>query len=202
MNLDRLGNGPRIRFTCALALALLLPGVTRAQTPPVAAAALAPAPPPPPPVDPHTLFEGPAFAYAGGPRERAGLDTAIDRAIADLFFVIRPIARGRLHDLNPVYSTISVHFANGQIEVLMAGRPIFRSPESGTRVQWTAPDNDHYQLSQRFENGRIVQEIAGPTGVRRNELIITPDGHVLSLRVRITSSQLPAPLAYSLTYRR
>src|SRR5206468_3925840 len=75
------------------------PAVLRAQTAaPAAAAQPAPAAgapaPAPQPEDPRTRYTG-TYHYVGGAGERAALDAAIERAIADMSFITRPIARGR-----------------------------------------------------------------------------------------------------------
>ncbi len=168
--------------------------------PPVVAA-VPPPPPPPVPVDPRVTLAG-NYNFAGGSRDRGLVDAAIERAVSPMFFAIRPIARGRLHDINPIYNSVTIRFANGVVEVNLAGSPLMRSNE-GARTPWTARNGDHVQMTQRLDgNGHLIQELAGETGTRRNEFIASPDGHTLTLRVRITSTQLSSPMAYELTYRR
>jgi len=127
---------------------------------------------------------------------------AIDRSVDSLMFMIRGIARGRITDNNPIYPSIAIRSANGQIEAVLAGWPVCRSPGDGRRISWRNDHGDSAELSQRFESGRLVQVISGEGGSRRNEFVISPDGHTLTLRVRITSGQLPVPVQYALTYRR
>ena len=196
------------RMACMLGLAISIPTATNAQTvtqtaiAPVVPAAAPVVPVTPPPVDPHAIFAGSPFTFVGGDHDRLAVEAAIDRVTADLFFAFRGLARSRLRALNPLYPLAAVHFTNGQIEVVLFGQPPFRSPENGTRAPWSSDNGDTFQLAQRFENGRVVQEIYGPGGMRRNELVVSPDGHNLVLRVRITASQLPRPLEYTLSYHR
>jgi hypothetical protein len=151
--------------------------------------------------DPHAMFTG-QFHFAGGARERAALDAALEREVQGMFFAIRPIARSRLRALNPAYASVTIRFVNGNIEMVLPGAPFFRSPESGASIAWTAEDGNPAHLSQRFDGTRIVQSIVASNGSRRNTYTVSPDGQTLTMSVYITAGQLPGPLAYTLTYRR
>jgi hypothetical protein len=189
------------RLIPALVL-VILPVVSPAQVSPGApVVALVPPPPPPPPPDPRVAFTG-TFDFAGGARERAALDAALEHTVQGLFFAIRPIARPRLHALNPAYPSVTIRFVNGNIEMNLPGAPFFRSPESGVAVAWTAENGNPAHLSQRFDGARIVQNIVASNGSRRNTYTLSPDGHTLTMNVYITAGQLPGPLVYTLTYRR
>lgn len=152
--------------------------------------------------DPHAAFAGHSFAFVGGARETAQIQAAIERATAPMNFLVRAIARSRLRDRNPVYATIMFRFERGQIEVVVPGREAFRSAESGSNASWRGPDGAVYQLTQRLEGGRVVQTVGTSDGTRRNEFIPGPDGHTLTMHVRITSPHLPLPVDYTLSYRR
>jgi hypothetical protein len=189
----------------ASATLLAIAPATRAQTPaPAAVAPVPPPPPPPPPATPdvRTRAAGAPFAFVGGDRERSALAGAIERTVADVNFLIRGIARGRLTDRNQPYARITFRFPPGFIEVLAEGRPLFRSPDNGAAATWRGPDGAEYRITQRVDGDTIVQEVGNADGTRRNVFRISPDGHVLTMSARVSSSRLPSALQYALTYRR
>ena len=189
---------------CSIALALPLAALPlRAQTPApaVAPAAAGPAPVAAPVEDPRVRFTG-TFHYAGGDGQRATLTAAIERAVADRTFITRGIARDRLTNKNPVYSNVGFQFPAGMIDCAMSGRPTIHTRDDGTAGQTTSITGDPLRVTQRLENGHIVQVLSSDEGTRRNEFVASADGHSLTMRVTVTSGQLPAPLRYELSYRK
>jgi hypothetical protein len=181
-----------------LGLALALgTAVANAQTPPQAAT---PQPAAAAPVDQHARFTG-TFNYVGGQRERDALNAAIERVVTQMNFITGPIARGRLREKNPVYPNIAIRFPPGQVMLVLAGRT-WASPDNGAEAPARASNGDPVHTSQRIDHDHIVQVIRSDEGIRRNEYWLWGDGNTLTLRVTVTSSRLPAPVRYSLTYRR
>jgi hypothetical protein len=175
---------------CAALLAATLPARTRAQTP----ASTAPAD------DPRPRFRG-SFSFAGGDGERAALQTAIEHAVDGMNFITQPIARGRLRGKNPVYSTLAFDFPTGQVAVTFDGRATIRSRDDGVPGSGTTLTGETVQVLQRFNQGALVQLLVAGNGTRRNDFSVSADGHTLTMRVTVTSEQLPHPLHYTLTYR-
>lgn len=171
-----------------------------APTPPAAQPAPPPAAAPAAPVDPRTRLAG-SFVFVGGDRERAALNAAIDRATEGMNFITGPIARGRLRDRNPIYNTVALRFPAGFIEVVYDGR-VFRAPESGANAPGRSITNDPIQVSQRINNGQLVQVITSDSGSKRAEMALSADGNTLSMHITITAGALPRPLRYTLTFRR
>ena len=176
-------------------LALAAPAV--AQTPPAAPPAAQPAPAP----DPRARLAG-TYSYAGGARERQALEQAIERTIADMNFITKPIARGRLRDKNPVHPTITIQFPAGLIDVRMAGRSPLRSPDNGSPAPGQGLSNEAIRVTQRIQGATLVTATTSDEGGRRIEFTPAPDGRSLVVRVTVTSPRLPMPLRYQLTYRR
>jgi hypothetical protein len=183
----------------ALLTSIALPSGARAQTPP--ATPPTPAAPAAPAPDPHATYAG-TFSYVGGQRETTELDHAIDRAVDGMFFVAAAVARGRLHGKNPVYNHVALQFPSGQIAIAFDGRAPYTSPENGGRVQARDLAGDPVRVSQHWENGHVVQVIATDAGYRRNDFILSADGHTLTMRVEMVSPSLPHHLNYSLTFHR
>jgi hypothetical protein len=172
----------------ALALPVLL-----AVTP--ASASADPAP------DPHVAFTA-TFKYAGNAQEEAGRRAAIDKAIASLFFAIRPIARSRLSDGTRIDPSVAFSFTGGQIRVKLPPAPDAVSPEAGGTVNYTDDSGEKSRLSQVFASSKLTQVYATDDGSRRNEWSLSADGSTLSLHVVVSSPKLSAPVIYTLTYKK
>jgi hypothetical protein len=198
---------PRSAISLFAALAIqtlcLTPAYAQTTAAAVAAppAAVQPTPPPAPPVDPHARYNG-TYAFVGGDRERQALDAAVETTIDGMNFIARPIARGRLHDRNPVYNAVGIRLTPGFIEVLYDGRS-YRSPDNGANASGRTVTGDAAQISHRFDgNGRLTQAITTDSGVRRVDFNLSGDGNTLSMNVTVSSSSLPRALHYSFTFRR
>jgi len=152
--------------------------------------------------DPRALFGG-TFRYVGSAAERDKRREAIDRSIGGLFFVIRPMARGRLESATQVPAQYTFSFEPGQIRVKVPERPDVLSRDDGTKAEYVYNDT-RTPFTQRFVRGRLLQVFTFPNneGSRTNEFALSPDGRTLTLKVHLSSSKLTAPLVYELTYQR
>ncbi|MEO8874622.1 MAG: hypothetical protein ABI461_03465, partial [Polyangiaceae bacterium] len=73
-------------------------------------------------VDPSVRdrFAG-TFTYAGGDKQKAGIDAAIEAAISGMFFFAKPFARSKLHEKTAVMSSVGFSFAKGKITSTASG---------------------------------------------------------------------------------
>lgn len=175
----------------------LVPAVTRAE---------APAPPPtsaaPPPAGSRERFAG-TFLYIGGEKEVAARNAAIEKATEDMFFAIRGTARSKLRDRTEVKASVRFAFGSGNISVVTPGEAAAVSPERGTAVAYQASNGTPLQLSQRLtRDGKIEQFFVSDSGTRSVVFALSTDGVTLSVVHTLTSSKLPQPVRYTLTYRR
>jgi hypothetical protein len=140
------------------------------------------------------------FASVSEAANQARIDAAIERVVARLVFFARDLARSRLREANPVFRAITVRFGTGSVDVT-AGRTV-HSRDDGSETTATGLNGQSSHVTQRLDGGRLVQVMWTDQGARRTEFIVSADGAVLTVRVTLTSPQLPAPLTYELTYRR
>jgi hypothetical protein len=169
----------------ALALTAVVPSAASADSPSAASARLAG-----------------TYAYAGGEQQQKARLAAIEKATDDMFFITRRVARGRLKDRTAIWANVGFSFNEGMIITTMSKLPTATSPESGAAVRYTL-DGDKLRLSQKVTtDGRLVQSFANEDGTRTNIYTLSPDGRTLSIAVTVASSQLPAPVSYTLTYVR
>lgn len=140
------------------------------------------------------------FAFAGGDPERERVRAALERAISEMSFIIRPIARRRLAAGNRVFESITVAREGANLVVDRDGN-LVSSPADGSETEWTGSDGKTYRVSQRLTPGGLTQTFVGKDGERRNTYSLSQDG---TLRLEVTGriSRLPAPLEYDLTYER
>jgi hypothetical protein len=75
-------------------------------------------------------------------------------------------------------------------------------PSNGTAVKWTREDGETFEVAGTWQDARVTQEFVAADGQRSNVFRLSPDGNELRLDVELTSEQLPAPVRYTLAYRR
>ena len=132
----------------------------------------------------------------------AEINRAIEQAIAKMSFVVRPIARGRLRRTNLPYATIQLGITSNQITIdTRNGNPI-TTPADGTPIEWKREDGEVLRVSTEWRNGALQQTFVADDGQRVNVYTLGAGGTTMELRVTVTSPRLPAPVTYTLRYRR
>lgn len=144
---------------------------------------------------------GAAFTFAGGGAERQQVSAAIEQAIAEMSFVVRPFARSRLTAGNRVCDRLSLRLDGGDLVVDRDGS-VVRSPADGQPGPWTGSDGKVYVVRQELRGGALIQRFTAEDGERTNTLTLSPDASRLRLAVEVRSGRLPAPLVYALEYLR
>jgi hypothetical protein len=129
------------------------------------------------------------------------VNQAIERAVARMNFVTRPIARGRLRRTNVPYERLVIDFDQQQVRVTRDQTAAIVTPASGTPIKWTREDGEVLDVSTAWENGRLEQTFRAEDGQRVNTYSLDASGR-LNLEVTITSPRLAAPLRYKLVYNR
>ena len=130
------------------------------------------------------------------------IQAAINRAVARMNFVTRPIARGRLRRTNTAYERVVIAFPSNQVSVRYDERNPIVSPASGAAVKWTREDGEVFDVSMRPAGGRLTQTFTAEDGSRENVYTLSADGRTLTMNVTIRSPRLSAPLTYKLVYNR
>lgn len=141
------------------------------------------------------------FRFAGDRGEEAARRAAIDRGIGGLFFAIRGIARSRLSNGTKIDPWVSFAFDADRIRVRVPSAPEAAAPDGGAPVDLVS-DGERVKLSHVASSSRVTQTFVASEGKRVNEWVMSSDGSTLSVRVTVSSSQLTAPVVYTLTYKR
>jgi hypothetical protein len=130
------------------------------------------------------------------------IEAAITRGTADMNFAIRPLARSRTAKTNPRYERVEIRRSVATVSVQYDARPPLEIPADGRSVAWVREDGATYNVSVQWSASQLVMHFESDTGNRTNTLVLQPDGTTLKFNVKLSSSYLPAPIVYTLTYRR
>jgi hypothetical protein len=130
------------------------------------------------------------------------ITAAIGSVVGQLNFVTRPIARGRLKKLNPIYRQVAIASSPNELSVTVDSQPALRSPATGTPVAWVGPDGGKANVSMHLAGGHLVQTFTSADGRRVNDYTLNPDGRTLIMQVTETSPRLSQAIKYKQVYRR
>jgi hypothetical protein len=156
-------------------------------------------------VDADTLAQAQGFAgeytFVGGQKERDGVAAAIETTVAAVSPMVRNLGRKRLQETNPIPGKISIAIDGDDVEILLDGDG-HEASLGGAAIKAESAQGDKIKVSHRMRNGALVELIDGVGGDRSNTFKLNGDGTKLTMSVVISSSQLPVPVEYKLTFKR
>lgn len=124
---------------------------------------------------------------------------AVDKATDDMGFIVRPIARKRLKEINPAYARILISQTNGEITTDFQGRR-YVADSNGKVRRNTDPDGSKVDVTYRLEGNTLHGRYKAKDGEKSIDFVLAPDGRTLDVRVQVASPRLPEPVSYALTY--
>lgn len=130
------------------------------------------------------------------------IEKAIDKAVADLNFIVAPIARGRLSKTNVIYRKVSFDFSGNQVAIVTGSRAPIKTSLNGSPIKWTREDGEVLDYSTTLNGDTIRQKFVAKDGQRTNEYTPSADGQGLTMKVTVTSPKLKEPLVYRQAYRK
>lgn len=145
-------------------------------------------------------FEG-QWTFVGGQKQRDGVEDAIQASADALGRLIRGIGAKRLRESNPIPNRITIKLQGESIEIAYDGNSN-KAKLDGTTIKSVSPQGDKSKISHTIRGAKLVQFIDGEGGDKTNKFKLSEDGSKLYLDVKITSSRLPVPCAYRLTFKR
>jgi hypothetical protein len=137
------------------------------------------------------------------PDESDDVKAAIERSIQHMNFIIRPIARHRLTRTNhpPAHLTFITH-ADTLVVTFEGANPIV-TPRDGSPVPWVSGvSREVYRVKATVAGDTLHQTIMASDGHRIDDFVFSDAGQKVRLDVRLFADRLPAPLIYSLIFRR
>ena len=138
--------------------------------------------------------------YKYAPEQSGDISQAIEQAIEKMNFIKRPIARGRLSRTNFAYQQIHIAIDGTEAEVTYDTQGPIRMPLDGPAIKWKRADGETFDVSAKFDGGKLVQTYKAEDGMRMNSFSKDASGS-LRLEVEVSSPQLPQPVKYTLVYR-
>lgn len=132
---------------------------------------------------------------------------AIERAVAKMSFLTRPIGLSRLRATNQPPADVRFALPPDSVVVHYAGQPELRAKRDGSPRRW------HNAAGEAFEaratlveapDGRVMlrQSFDAEDGRRENTWTLDASGTALTLDVTVSSPRLPQPLRYRQRFRR
>ena len=129
------------------------------------------------------------------------LKQAINRATDTMNFLRRRIARRQLNEKLALYRTVSLGRTGESFKTNLAGKSTLSLPLSGAPVLWKAPFGETVQA--RLRPGPELLEIFDmKQGHCEHHYHLSPDHRVLTVDIKVTSSELPKAVEYRLIYQR
>lgn len=155
-------------------------------------------------VDQNTLdqaraFDG-AYVFDGGQKQRDGVGEAIEASVAAINPIVRKLGRERLQETNPVPKHLSIQVEDHAVAILFDGEG-HNAKLDGTPLEAKSSEGK-VKVSHRMRGPKLTELLDGVGGDRHNDFKLSADGARLTVRVKITSSHLPVPVEYDLTYKR
>jgi len=151
-------------------------------------------------LDQARAFEG-QWSYIGGQKQRDGIEDAIAASMDAVSPLLRKIGTKRLRESNPVPEKISFALDGETMTITLAGDS-HKAKLDGTPVKTVSSKGDKTKISHKVRGSKLIQFIDGKGGDRSNTFRLNDDGTRLYLDAKITSSHLPVPCAYRLTFKR
>lgn len=143
-----------------------------------------------------------AFKYVGSDAERAALNAAIERSIDGFSFFTKGAARSKLQEATAPKAWLRLSFVGDNIVVATPGALPTVSPDNGATVTVRGEDGTRAKVAQRLVGRRLVQHVVMDGATSQAEYVLGADDKTLTIRVRLKSDKLAAPVDYTLTYRR
>lgn len=156
-------------------------------------------------LDPGVLDQAQAFdgewVFVGGQREREGIDAAIATSLEALSPMVRGIAAKRLEESNPVPRRVSISVV-GEHATISFDDDGHKAKLDGTPIKAVSKQGDKIKVSHKLQGSKLIQFIDSAGGDRHNHFRLNAEGTRLTAKVMITSSHLPVPVEYRLSFKR
>jgi len=146
--------------------------------------------------------QGPSLngSYTLQPELSGSVTGAVASAVAEMNFIIRPIARRRLEQTNRPAQKVRISLSASIHEIQFDARSPIRTPADGRAIPWTREDGERFMVRTTMGASDLVQRFEAADGVKTIRYALTRDH--LRLQVTAESPKLPRPLRYTLLYRR
>lgn len=129
---------------------------------------------------------------------KSTLAAAVDEVAVEFNYFIRGIARARLANATSVCDTYLIDVRDDVVLFSCDDETPHRLPRDGSPVQAVNEAGDPMQGVVSVTDSAVVVSWTSESGTRRNEFRAVGEG--VQLSAKVTSEQMPKPLAWSVDY--
>ena len=130
---------------------------------------------------------------------RQKIGEAIARATSPMGPFVRAVARKRLEEVNPAYSSIRITQRGDLLTASFEGRS-YAAAIGGKPRRNVASDGCAVDVSYTVKGNTLHARYAGADGEKRFAMTAVPGKQATGVQVTVTSKRLPRPVAYELSY--
>lgn len=135
-------------------------------------------------------------------KNEATIKKGIKTAISDMSFITKPIAKRKLTKSNLAFKKLTFDFPGNKVSITHDARKAVVSPASGAKAKWTREDGETFTVTQKVGEDTITQKFIAGEGVKTLTYKFSQDFSTVKVSVRLDSPKLPAPLKYTMNYKK
>jgi len=129
---------------------------------------------------------------------QAILDGAVESAVSEFSWALRPMVRPKLAPLATACPSYDVHIDGPAFRIQCKGKDPFEWTV-GKSDAWTSPDGRQMTVTLRQEGARFHLDFVGKEGGKTYIYDFAGDGLVVTQK--IYADKLPSPMQWTLSYR-
>lgn len=133
---------------------------------------------------------------------RSRIERGIARATANMPPLVDAIAARTLRERTPLSRTLEIDATAARLAVRFDHSFYDTRPGHPRTVPVPEDPSTSMEVVQHFRDGRLEQIFTTSQGRRWNTFTLSEDGRTLTLEAVIQSSRLPAPVRFTIPYRR
>jgi hypothetical protein len=141
------------------------------------------------------------YVYAGSQAEQQALSAEVDRAIGQLNFLLRPLARLAVNKQQLTPQSVIIRWDGRVIGIQTSPAGDSETLADGSPV--TVTSQGRTITMRRFLTPRgLIAESRASEGVSTTTLTLSADRRILNLHTVLATPYVPTPISVTLTYRR
>ncbi len=133
-------------------------------------------------------------------KNKETIKAGIEKAIEDMSFITRPIARGKLEDSNIAFKKLSIKFTPKKVTVQQDNRNPVVAPPDGSPITWKRGDGEKFKVTQIVKPQLIIQTFFSEDGKKTIKYKFDKDYKKVTMSVTVKSPKLSGPLNYTIPY--
>ncbi|MBC7542062.1 MAG: hypothetical protein H7338_04960 [Candidatus Sericytochromatia bacterium] len=141
------------------------------------------------------------YVYAGSQDERQAILAEVDRAISELSFFLRPLARMAVKSLELTPKSIAIRWDGRLVGIQTSPAGISETPADGSLVTMNSLGRT-ITMQRQLTQDTLVEVTRSSDGDSNTKMTLTSGKSVLNIRSVLVTHHIPTPITLKLTYRR